>query len=160
MTSQAYGVETDDLFGDMRKLVLAAKENNIRIVNIDKQDPARDLEIKTSMPHRYASTNFTWAENIEEDREQHPEGKYIVWGGASHLMTNETGIRGLVDEKLGIPVVAFDKRDKYSLPVIENGESKNGADFYLAGGSCYPDMQKLIKFADTNDEAKNVTYNF
>jgi hypothetical protein len=141
-----YGVkEAGDAYGDTMRLFLAAKENGIRIANIDKQGPIRNFEATMRSP----STNFIWTENIISDRKNaEPGSKYIVWGGAGHF-TNSIVENGLVDERLGIPLIAFDSREKDAgKPLIIKGDSPNGADFYLPGGNCYPDLPTKFKVID------------
>lgn len=156
-TAEHYGTkQADDKKAALIRLFAEAKENGIEIVNIDKKDPARSKEALESQEHRVASTNFTWTENIITDRKNKPDnGKYVVFGGSGHFISSMAGSKGLVDERLGIPVVAFDNRVKDEKQPILKGDSHNGADFYLPAGECYPDIKKLAKAADIDDFSHN-----
>jgi len=116
-----------DSYGDMMKVFLAAKENGVEIISIDKTGSARNFESR-NVEHRISSSNYEFTENIEQDRKQnHKEGKYLVFGGENHF--GEKGQqRGLVDEALGIPVVAFTEENNTK---ITKGTNPNGADFYI-----------------------------
>lgn len=153
--AKEYGVkEVNDIEGNITRLFLTAKENGIRIVNIDKEGAIRNFEGRYHEPSRVSSTNFIWSENIISDRKNAaPGSKYIVWGGVGHF-TNSIRDNGLVDERLGIPVIAFDDRDKNTHIPILRGNSPNGADFYLPGGNCYPDLPMDAKIVDYS-RAKN-----
>ena len=153
-TAEVYGTGGKrDNFEELLKLFLAAKENNIEIINIDKKGPARDFETSLSLKHRVSSTNYTWSENIIADREnKQPDDKYVVLAGLGHFTEIYTA-KGLVDDKFGIPVIAFDNRPLNTESPILRGESLNSADFYLPAGGCYPDTKLEAKAADYNDIA-------
>lgn len=153
----AYGVgNADDTMAAWPLMFAAAKENGIRIVNIDKKDLARIASQGSKM--RIAETNFIWTENIEEDRRQlkektGKEGKFVVFGGFAHFahgtLNEEKEIStGMVDEALGIPVIAFERRDKNEPPVFRRDPSKNGPDFYLRGGNDYPATDAVVRMGD------------
>jgi len=135
------------------KMFLAAKENGIELVNIDKVYSRLDEDKVTNIApdsryqishHRTATTNFIWTENIRNDRaENNKQGKYAVWGGAAHFERI-----GLVAKALGIPVINFDDREFSAKPHIAKGDDSYSADFYLPRGVCHPDMKEVAKLYD------------
>jgi|CXWL01.1.fsa_nt_gi hypothetical protein len=147
-----------DNYGDQLRLFLSAKENGIRLVNIDKEDPARGFESSRALgDHRVGSTNYTWTEKILDDRQNMPSGgKYIILGGAGHFGSIGATGRGYVDERLGIPFIAFDDRDKNDKSPILKGHHKDGADFYLPGGECHPDIKRTAEAANYENLAKRL----
>ena len=164
--AQSYGKELSngskihDAAGDKLRLFLAAKENGIDIINIDKKGPARDAEGDLSEIHRIASSNFTFSENIINDRKNKPkDGKYVVLSGIGHFGAATQDSRGLIDERLGIPVIMFDNRDGNTKSPILKGEGHNGADFYIPGEKCHPDTKKLAKAADFEEQTQSPDIN-
>ncbi|MEK6745483.1 MAG: hypothetical protein AABY33_00420 [Pseudomonadota bacterium] len=153
--------EPIDRYGDELRLFLAAKENGIRIINIDKDDPARGFESGGAGNNRTASTNYTWTERILEDHKEMPRsGKYIILGGGGHFGSSDyETTKGYVDDRLGIPFVTFDNRDVNEKSPILKGNSKNGADYYLPNGECHPDIKRLTTADDYNDLAKQLQKN-
>lgn len=147
LTAKHYRVKNaDDIPSATIKLFIAAKENNMEVVNIDKKSHSRDVESNAMaksaevddlfMPIRLASTNFTWTDAIIKDRKNKSENsKYIIFGGASHFR-DENG--GLIDNALGIPYIDFSNHANTN-EFIKN-KSKHGADFYLPADGCYPDF--------------------
>jgi|GEM_PF-2362395 len=139
--------------GTYVQMMLAAREQGIRIIPIDKKGLARDQE---PMVHRLATTNITWTDTIRRDRDLLEKqgkkaGKYIVWAGYDHLV-DTPGSYGLVDDSLGLPVVAFEQGRKDNGAVRRGVE--NEADFYVKGGEQYvtrpgyPQITTLSKQVD------------
>ncbi len=146
--------QSDDITGQYIHLLLEAKKNGIEVVNIDKEENVRIFEENLSKKHRISSTNYTWSESIIADRENKPkDGKYIALGGVFHFASRKK-TKGLVDERLGIPSIAFDNRDKNTESPILRGSSPNAADFYLPAGECYPDTKAPAIAADWHDKAR------
>ncbi|MEM7205843.1 MAG: hypothetical protein AAF628_36655 [Planctomycetota bacterium] len=116
---------------------LAARENDIRVVNIDKPGPARLYE-RVFTNQRVATTNFQWTDQIIKDREIR-EGKYIVFAGIEHFRVNHRlQTNGLVDDALGIPTLAF--RPLQSGLEFKQGDHALAPDFWIAAESPdYPD---------------------
>ena len=158
LNAMAYGArKSDDSFAAIMKMIAAAKENGIRVVNIDKPGDVRDVECDLSPNHRVASTNFTWTQSIAEDRETLKEegmeaGKYIVWGGVGHF-TNAFTRKGLVDDGLGIPFIAFTNRPKDASPAVIPGIGWSGADYYFNGGADYSPAERIA----FSEDVKHVT---
>lgn len=133
---------------------LAARENGVEVVNIDKSSAARAFEsgIRGSEgSHRIASTNYQWTDNINAHRAASgltPEDKYILFAGQNHLTKN-----GMVDEALGIPVVAVTQGGPEQ--GIVRGINPDGADYYVPGGADYentlaqldPEVAEQVKAA-------------
>ena len=148
----------DDYPSAKIKLFLAAKENGIDIVNIDAS-----RSIDQDDPERISTRNFVWTEAVKKDREQnHKTGKYAVFGGLGHFTGSEVNnyegsrwsalkTRGFVDDALGLPVIAFDKREAGEGEFVLRGTSANGASFYLPAGHCYVDNHKFHEFTDAFD---------
>ncbi len=153
--------ESDDILSANLRLFLAAKENGINIINIDKDGEARETERNLEshewpIEQRFSSTNYTWTDKILQYRENKPkDSKYIVFGGFAHFVAFIDS-KGLVDEALGIPVIAFDNREKDINKPILQGNSTNGADFYLPAGICHPDLHKLTDVANLVDTIKSI----
>ena len=125
-----------DSDGAYIEMLIAARENGIRVVRIDKDGAAREADLV--MAHRLSSTNMTWSEKILADRrhlaaEGKTGGKFIVWGGLDHFTDNGDG-KGLVDDVLGLPVVTFDKGHKDDPHAVRKGKGGYEADVYLPGG--------------------------
>ncbi|MEK6746786.1 MAG: hypothetical protein AABY33_07125 [Pseudomonadota bacterium] len=165
--SKEYGAgRSDDLPSAQIKLFLAAKENGVDIVNIDERRP------EAFYPVRVAVTNFAWTEAIKKDREQnHRTGKYAAFGGLDHFtgsglnhyegtILSSIKTRGFVDDALGLPVIAFDKREAGKGEFALRGTSANGADFYLPAGHCYIDSHKLHKAMDAFDAIPKASFPF
>lgn len=150
-----YGTkQSNDIIGEFIRLLLEAKVNGIEVVNIDKEENVRIFEATLSREHRNFSTNYTWSENIIADRKNKPEdGKYVLFGGVSHFNAYQK-MNGLVDDRLGIPNIAFDNRDRNTEFPIIKGNSPNAADFYLPAGECYPDTKATAIAADWHDKAQ------
>lgn len=149
---------TDDLFISRIKLFLSAKQHGIDIVNIDQKDSARELSgelINSSIETRFSSTNYTWTENILKDRQTKTGGKYIVFGGFSHFGVFENST-GLVDEALGLPVIAFDNRNTDTETKILRGNNTKGADFYLPAGPCHIDLKLIAEALELKDTIKSI----
>lgn len=140
-----------DVDGANLDFLIALRENNIRLVNIDHPEPARGF---ADMAHRLGDTNMSWAEAIRRDREMLAAqgkggGKYIVWGGIDHFVDRVDG-KGLVDDVLGIPTIGFDRLRKDAPVAIRRGEH-NEADFYLPGGMQMLDAAKNKQLADISE---------
>jgi hypothetical protein len=138
--------------GTYVEMLIALRENNIRVVNIDKPEPGRSFE---TMEHRIATTNMTWVELVQEDRKKLAAqgkrgGKYVVWTGYDHLIDNDVG-DGRVDDVLGVPVLAFEPGRKDSTQAFRRGISENEPDFYLPGGMQMYSMQRHTHIADLHD---------
>ncbi len=149
--------KSDDLETADFKMFLAAKENGIKIVNIDTKGEARKVESDLDH-HRIASTNYKWIDAISEDRKNKPQdGKYIVLGGKSHFTISENNTKGLVDEALGLPVISFDNRDGKGSPNrISFGQYKHGADLYLPSSSNdIPDYKTHIEAMAIKSDLKD-----
>ena len=126
------------------EMLIAARENGIRVVRIDKDGAARETDL--NMSHRIATTNMTWSERILADRKAladqgKPPGKFIVWGGMDHFVNSGDG-RGRVDDVLGIPTIAFDKGNKNDPSLVRRGNGTYEADIYLPGGMQMMDARK------------------
>jgi hypothetical protein len=130
-----------DHSGDSAKIfiemLIAAKEQGILVVNIDRQGKAREDEgLTTPYSYRVAQTNFIWTDNILADRENiqkttGAEGKFVVFGGFNHFADSATG-KGMVDEALGIPFLANSQGGKSQPAEFMTGPVGWGApDFYL-----------------------------
>ncbi len=145
-----YGVaEKDDSMGSYVGMIAAAKEHGLRVVNIDRKGEARRYEVGMG-EHRIHSTNFTWADAIEKDRAAmvargEDPGKYVIFGGIAHFTAGMKS-NGLVDEGLGVPVIAFDRRGKEA--AFERTPGGNAPDFYLPGGMDYLDTKKHLGAAE------------
>ncbi len=151
--------EVDDVDIDNLRMFKAAREQGIRIVNIDKTGAARPMELAV-VSHRLASTNFIWTDNIQQDRERSGlQGKYIVFGGAAHFDSDGLAFEaieegeepmvfmrnnGLVDEALGIPSISFQKQEDGTNKVFIRGTNPNGPDFYLPASEDHPDMVEAL----------------
>lgn len=155
--ASAYGTKSaDDMALEWLGMITAAKEQGVRVVNVDKQDAVRDIESLDLGAHRIASTNLQWTANIEADRKKLQEsnqgdGKFIVFGGMAHFL-NRDNSHGMVDDMLGIPVVQFEK-SKPTAIAFRQGISPNGADFYLSGGERYLDTRSAVRAVDFDQMA-------
>jgi hypothetical protein len=156
--AQGYGVATkDDSMASVVGMIAAAKEGGMRVVNIDRKGEARNYELRAGK-QRLVTTNYTWVDAIEKDRagmlkRGEDPGKYLVFGGNGHF----TG-EGMVDEALGIPTIGFDNREKKPGAGLVRGHSKNGADFYLPGGTDYVDMRKMAHAEDLKDHSETLKH--
>jgi hypothetical protein len=143
-----YGTEkSDDVQASYVSLIKEARQQGIRIVGMDL--PEGDFN-----ELRIALANHTWSNRIENDRKTlHPDGhdtgKYMLIGGMAHLIGS-----GMVDDALGIPVVAWDRGNKENAPKFNATQQPQ---VILAGGEDYSDASKNIRsmkldqLADTLD---------
>lgn len=160
---EKYGEGTKGYYDDLKinekktirlRMFLFAKENDIKVVNIDKEGPAREVEFALFQEHhRVVSTNFTWTDNIKKVIESlPPDSKIVVYGGYAHFAPiNGNGNPG-ISNALGFPVIAFDDRETSVKDPILKGKSPHGVDFYLPGGTCHPDDKKMAEISDTYEK--------
>ena len=156
----AYNVrDADDTGKAFVDVLIAAREHGIRVVNIDKTSYARDVEGISTFNHRVASTNFTWMDAIKADHEAqgNPDARYVVFGGQGHFINAYAG-PGLVDDALGLPVLAFDRREDG--PEFQRGHSPNGPDFYLSGGTNYNPTRLYVAAEDINQAGQTMRLPF
>ena len=140
----------DDVKTAYYEMALAARENGVRLINIDKKGIARDMELTGN---RLANTNFVWTDTVEADRKALKEqtgkdGKFILFGGAFHLTSTAMTFgddktarmvsNGFVDEGLGIPTIGFEKAKSDQTAAFRKSENANGIDFYLPAKGDYP----------------------
>jgi hypothetical protein len=149
-TARMYNVtHADENTAAFVLMLAAAKEQDISVVDIDKQRPASELESDVS---RIATTNYVWSERINNDRERRaqeglPDGKFVAWGGMGHFISDrERGVvmTGMVDEAIGAPLLGF-KPAKALAGAFEKSDNPNGPDFYLKGSKDYPEIHLLDK---------------
>lgn len=135
------------------KMILAARQNGIRLVHIDSNVAVEQLdwarmhrgtptEQLRSVDFRVARTNFIWTDTVESDRQQLETqgkvgGKFVVTGGYNHFAKS-----GMVSKALGVPLLMFEGVDKATSPAFRRGARESEADFYLPGGNDYPDEKR------------------
>jgi hypothetical protein len=153
--------ESDHRHKALVLMVAAAKDHGIEIVDMDKGGPARTAE-SVVLKQRMASTNFSWTENIKADREAmeasgREPGKFVVFGGMYHFIRTNiatdrvmAGSNGLVDEALGIPLLAFEQANPQRSAAFRRSGNANGPDFYLPGGLDYNDTVSIVGDAGQN----------
>jgi len=128
-----YKVKESDSLRELYEALLAAKEEGIRLVCMDKRDLGENV-MQKGISMRYAVTNFEWAHKIEEDRKDR-SGKFLVFGGVAHFANSAGPSNGLVDDALGIPNLGF------VYTKTEDGKfhagTGSGIDFCLHGGPDY-----------------------
>jgi hypothetical protein len=140
-------------------MMAAFKEEGIRMVNL-KRDNIEFEASRLGMSHRNASSNFVWTDIIKKDRadlEQQGKGggKYLIVAGATHLIDDSIGRKkGLIDDALGVPVVAFDARPLNDPAGAIRGHGRNSADYFLPGGEGHIDLRKLAAANDAKDVAE------
>lgn len=143
---------SDDTHLAWHNMIATLRESGIRVVNIDKKEHARDLEMETFPSHRVPSTNFTWIGAIKADQEAWAKelnkqgkkpGKYVVFAGAGHSI-----LGGGISKALHMPTFAFTKGNPLTDPAFKQGTSPNGATFYFPGGNDYIDTEKWVMAYD------------
>jgi hypothetical protein len=123
----SFGVDhADDIARERVNMIIAARENGIRVIPIDKTGPVRETE---ALSHRLASTQFQWSKVIEDDRKERPGGKFAVLAGGGHFI-DDKGYHGLVDEALGIPTIVCESDGTVTLP-FRKGKDSGGPDFFI-----------------------------
>lgn len=122
--------------GEMLKLFIAAKTNNIELVHLDKaEDPKKNAEMITA------------------HQKQKPEdSRYLVLADITDLASLQHA-KSLAKE-LEIPTAAFDKSVHESIFKVRKTGSKKDFDFYLPGNDCYPKIKELLVAADMEDMSK------
>ncbi len=140
-----YGVErADDSQRESIKMLAEAKRHGIRVVNVDARLVGQE-HAQNDSGVRVASTNVEWAAEIEKDRKKtDPEGKgkFLVYGGAAHFANGYN--LGVVDERLGIPALAFDFSRKETNG-FRRASADEGVDFWLDGGPDYHRRREQFK---------------
>ncbi len=121
--------------GELLKLFLEAKTNNIELVHLDKAEDAAKNSIM-----------------IAAHQKGKPEdSRYLVLADITDLASLQHA-KSLAKE-LEIPTVAFDKSVENAFKARKT-DSKKDFDFYLPAGDCYPKIKELLVAADMADMAK------
>lgn len=137
-------------------LAATANENGIRLAPMDLADRELAPQVKLLEKdflkghiQRINSTNKEWVANIEADRKIH-HGKFVIIGGANHFVCTEH-TRGLVGEKLGIPVIVPTK--SLLSGRFNAAHDKGGADYYIPSGLHETDIRhKILKVSEADLE--------
>lgn len=163
--NKAYGVENaDDVLPAAVETMIKAKENGIRMVFLENETPAVVDQIESkgwsssnadeklaTFKRRVARINFLHVDRVEADRAQmekeNPGGKFIIFNGSFHLFKiahKDNILSGFVADALEVPTLAHYKADKSTSPAFTRRDNPNGADFYLPGGTDYPDTKSKV----------------
>ena len=141
---------SDNWSKEMVGMAIAARKEGVRLVNIDARLSNNPIENEDDA--RIAKTNLEWPQAIADDRKANDlHGKYIVFAGVAHFA--DTDHKGLVDERLGIPSIAFDHSRKET-DSYRKAKPEEGIDYWMDGGPDYSHAsQDFAKYRKETEQA-------